>query len=217
MSDTSQKQDKTKVIDVTVPLQCLVKDSKLILTEASKVGFTGSPCLSWFSVNIQYHFMWTMSACRQGCQAFTTPVSERKRAWNYCTSSEASCIKSFLQTLSHYEYLSKVSMQLLQLWLLELHANHFTEAHWYIETVPFSLSLQLTGSSLSPRSLLLLVYKKWRQNRLSAQKKPGTDWDRSTLKVCFSPAALCHCISESVLQVYPLLSFPEGWFSDPAA
>lgn len=26
-----------KVIDVTVPLQCLVKDSKLILTEASKV------------------------------------------------------------------------------------------------------------------------------------------------------------------------------------
>lgn len=26
------------MIDVTVPLQCLVKDSKLILTEASKVG-----------------------------------------------------------------------------------------------------------------------------------------------------------------------------------
>lgn len=26
-----------KVIDVTVPLQCLVKDSKLLLTEASKV------------------------------------------------------------------------------------------------------------------------------------------------------------------------------------
>lgn len=37
VSDTSQKQEKAKVIDVTVPLQCLVKDSKLILTEASKV------------------------------------------------------------------------------------------------------------------------------------------------------------------------------------
>ena len=29
------------MIDVTVPLQCLVKDSKLILTEASKVGPRG--------------------------------------------------------------------------------------------------------------------------------------------------------------------------------
>ena len=29
------------MIDVTVPLQCLVKDSKLILTEASKVGARG--------------------------------------------------------------------------------------------------------------------------------------------------------------------------------
>lgn len=38
VSDTSQKQEKAKVIDVTVPLQCLVKDSKLILTESSKVG-----------------------------------------------------------------------------------------------------------------------------------------------------------------------------------
>lgn len=37
VSDTSQKQEKAKVIDVTVPLQCLVKDSKLILTESSKV------------------------------------------------------------------------------------------------------------------------------------------------------------------------------------
>lgn len=33
----SQKPEQAKVIDVTVPLQCLVKDSKLILTEASKV------------------------------------------------------------------------------------------------------------------------------------------------------------------------------------
>lgn len=35
--DTRQRQERAKVIDVTVPLQCLVKDSKLILTEASKV------------------------------------------------------------------------------------------------------------------------------------------------------------------------------------
>lgn len=37
VNDNSRKNEKVKVIDVTVPLQCLVKDSKLILTEASKV------------------------------------------------------------------------------------------------------------------------------------------------------------------------------------
>lgn len=37
VNDKSKKTEKVKVIDVTVPLQCLVKDSKLILTEASKV------------------------------------------------------------------------------------------------------------------------------------------------------------------------------------
>lgn len=37
VNDKSRKSEKVKVIDVTVPLQCLVKDSKLILTEASKV------------------------------------------------------------------------------------------------------------------------------------------------------------------------------------
>ncbi|KAB0397144.1 hypothetical protein E2I00_007763, partial [Balaenoptera physalus] len=36
VNDKSKKSEKVKVIDVTVPLQCLVKDSKLILTEASK-------------------------------------------------------------------------------------------------------------------------------------------------------------------------------------
>ncbi|XP_036205963.1 dnaJ homolog subfamily C member 11 isoform X2 [Myotis myotis] len=36
VNDKSRKSEKVKVIDVTVPLQCLVKDSKLILTEASK-------------------------------------------------------------------------------------------------------------------------------------------------------------------------------------
>lgn len=37
VTDNSRKNERAKVIDVTVPLQCLVKDSKLILTEASKV------------------------------------------------------------------------------------------------------------------------------------------------------------------------------------
>ena len=37
VTDNSQRQERAQVIDVTVPLQCLVKDSKLILTEASKV------------------------------------------------------------------------------------------------------------------------------------------------------------------------------------
>uniref|UniRef100_A0A3Q2YUJ9 DnaJ homolog subfamily C member 11 n=1 Tax=Hippocampus comes TaxID=109280 RepID=A0A3Q2YUJ9_HIPCM len=47
VSETSQKQEKSKVIDVTVPLQCLVKDSKLILTETSKAGLPGfyDPCV----------------------------------------------------------------------------------------------------------------------------------------------------------------------------
>uniref|UniRef100_A0A8C0K636 DnaJ homolog subfamily C member 11 n=1 Tax=Canis lupus dingo TaxID=286419 RepID=A0A8C0K636_CANLU len=40
VNDKSKKSEKVKVIDVTVPLQCLVKDSKLILTEASKVEHT---------------------------------------------------------------------------------------------------------------------------------------------------------------------------------
>lgn len=37
MTDNSRKHERAKVIDVTVPLQCLVKDSKLILTESAKV------------------------------------------------------------------------------------------------------------------------------------------------------------------------------------
>lgn len=43
VNDNSRKNEKVKVIDVTVPLQCLVKDSKLILTESSKVrGCSGT-------------------------------------------------------------------------------------------------------------------------------------------------------------------------------
>ncbi|KAL4658568.1 hypothetical protein GN956_G3177 [Arapaima gigas] len=47
VTNNSRRQEKAKVIDVTVPLQCLVKDSKLILTEASKVGLPGfyDPCV----------------------------------------------------------------------------------------------------------------------------------------------------------------------------
>ncbi|KAG7275561.1 hypothetical protein CRUP_014943 [Coryphaenoides rupestris] len=38
VTDTAgQRQQRAQVLDVTVPLQCMVKDSKLILTEASKV------------------------------------------------------------------------------------------------------------------------------------------------------------------------------------
>lgn len=33
-----ETQNKDEIIDVTIPLQCLVKDSKLILHEASKVS-----------------------------------------------------------------------------------------------------------------------------------------------------------------------------------
>uniref|UniRef100_A0A2K5JDG4 DnaJ homolog subfamily C member 11 n=1 Tax=Colobus angolensis palliatus TaxID=336983 RepID=A0A2K5JDG4_COLAP len=47
VNDKSRKSEKVEVIDVTVPLQCLVKDSKLILTEVSKAGLPGfyDPCV----------------------------------------------------------------------------------------------------------------------------------------------------------------------------
>uniref|UniRef100_A0A8D0UB01 DnaJ homolog subfamily C member 11 n=1 Tax=Sus scrofa TaxID=9823 RepID=A0A8D0UB01_PIG len=47
VSDRSKRHERVKAIDVTVPLQCLVRDSKLILTEASKAGLPGfyDPCV----------------------------------------------------------------------------------------------------------------------------------------------------------------------------
>ncbi|KAG5835476.1 hypothetical protein ANANG_G00244400 [Anguilla anguilla] len=47
VTDNSRRHERAKVIDVTVPLQCLVKDSKLILTETSKAGLPGfyDPCV----------------------------------------------------------------------------------------------------------------------------------------------------------------------------
>lgn len=59
VNDKSKKSEKAKVIDVTVPLQCLVKDSKLILTEASKAGLPGfyDPCVGEEkSLRVLYQF-----------------------------------------------------------------------------------------------------------------------------------------------------------------
>nr|XP_027803224.1 dnaJ homolog subfamily C member 11 [Marmota flaviventris] len=59
VNDKSKKREKVKVIDVTVPLQCLVKDSKLILTEASKAGLPGfyDPCVGEEkSLRVLYQF-----------------------------------------------------------------------------------------------------------------------------------------------------------------
>ncbi|XP_072464837.1 dnaJ homolog subfamily C member 11 isoform X1 [Notamacropus eugenii] len=59
VNDKSRKHEKVKVIDVTVPLQCLVKDSKLILTEASKAGLPGfyDPCVGEEkSLKVLYQF-----------------------------------------------------------------------------------------------------------------------------------------------------------------
>ncbi|XP_058848948.1 LOW QUALITY PROTEIN: dnaJ homolog subfamily C member 11-like [Acipenser ruthenus] len=63
VTDTSRKQEKAKVIDVTVPLQCLVKDSKLILTDACKSGLPGfyDPCVGEEkSLKVLYQFRGVM-------------------------------------------------------------------------------------------------------------------------------------------------------------
>ncbi|XP_004863759.1 dnaJ homolog subfamily C member 11 [Heterocephalus glaber] len=59
INDKSRRSEKVKVIDVAVPLQCLVKDSKLILTEASKAGLPGfyDPCVGEEkSLRVLYQF-----------------------------------------------------------------------------------------------------------------------------------------------------------------
>ncbi|XP_020786548.1 dnaJ homolog subfamily C member 11-like [Boleophthalmus pectinirostris] len=63
------KQEKNQVIDVTVPLQCLVKDSKLILTEASKAGLPGfyDPCVGEEkSLKLLYQFRGVMHQVLSG-------------------------------------------------------------------------------------------------------------------------------------------------------
>nr|XP_046191457.1 dnaJ homolog subfamily C member 11-like [Oncorhynchus gorbuscha] len=63
VTDNSTHQERAQVIDVTVPLQCLVKDSKLILTEASKAGLPGfyDPCVGEDkSLKLLYQFRGVM-------------------------------------------------------------------------------------------------------------------------------------------------------------
>ncbi|XP_076023278.1 dnaJ homolog subfamily C member 11a [Genypterus blacodes] len=69
VTDNSRKHERAKVIDVTVPLQCLVKDSKLILTEATKAGLPGfyDPCVGEEkSLKVLYQFRGVMHQVLSG-------------------------------------------------------------------------------------------------------------------------------------------------------
>ncbi|XP_036388244.1 dnaJ homolog subfamily C member 11 [Megalops cyprinoides] len=69
VTDNSRRHERAKVIDVTVPLQCLVKDSKLILTEASKAGLPGfyDPCVGEEkSLKLLYQFRGVMHQVLSG-------------------------------------------------------------------------------------------------------------------------------------------------------
>uniref|UniRef100_A0A3Q4B412 DnaJ homolog subfamily C member 11 n=1 Tax=Mola mola TaxID=94237 RepID=A0A3Q4B412_MOLML len=69
VTDNSRKHERAKVIDVTVPLQCLVKDSKLILTEATKSGLPGfyDPCVGEEkSLKVLYQFHGVMHQVLSG-------------------------------------------------------------------------------------------------------------------------------------------------------
>ncbi|XP_076862258.1 dnaJ homolog subfamily C member 11 [Brachyhypopomus gauderio] len=69
VTDSEQKQKCVQVIDVTVPLQCLVKNSKLILTEASKAGLPGfyDPCVGEEkSLKLLYQFRGVMHQVLSG-------------------------------------------------------------------------------------------------------------------------------------------------------
>uniref|UniRef100_A0A665T2N2 DnaJ homolog subfamily C member 11 n=1 Tax=Echeneis naucrates TaxID=173247 RepID=A0A665T2N2_ECHNA len=97
VSDTSQKQEKAKVIDVTVPLQCLVKDSKLILTEASKAGLPGfyDPCVGEEkSLKLLYQFRGVM---HQVISADTDPLRIPKQC-------------EYAATLYYYYIMAKAPM-----------------------------------------------------------------------------------------------------------
>uniref|UniRef100_A0A672JFA2 DnaJ homolog subfamily C member 11 n=1 Tax=Salarias fasciatus TaxID=181472 RepID=A0A672JFA2_SALFA len=69
VTDNSRRHERAKVIDVTVPLQCLVKDSKLILTEATKSGLPGfyDPCVGEEkSLKVLYQFRGVMHQVLSG-------------------------------------------------------------------------------------------------------------------------------------------------------
>lgn len=69
VTDNSRKHERAKVIDVSVPLQCLVKDSKLILTETTKSGLPGfyDPCVAEEkSLKVLYQFRGVMHQVLSG-------------------------------------------------------------------------------------------------------------------------------------------------------
>ncbi|CAL8340658.1 unnamed protein product [Merluccius merluccius] len=82
VTDTSQKQERAQVIDVTVPLQCMVKDSKLILTEASKVGLPGfyDPCVGEEkSLKLLYQFRGVLhQVLSADCEALRIPKQSHR-------------------------------------------------------------------------------------------------------------------------------------------
>ncbi|XP_063064466.1 dnaJ homolog subfamily C member 11a [Engraulis encrasicolus] len=80
VTDNSRRHERARVIDVTVPLQCLVKDSKLILTEASKGGLPGfyDPCVGEEkSLKVLYQFRGVM---HQVLSADTEPLRIPKQS-----------------------------------------------------------------------------------------------------------------------------------------
>uniref|UniRef100_A0A8C5CRW4 DnaJ homolog subfamily C member 11-like n=1 Tax=Gadus morhua TaxID=8049 RepID=A0A8C5CRW4_GADMO len=82
VTDTSQKQERAQVIDVTVPLQCMVKDSKLCLTEASKVGLPGfyDPCVGEEkSLKLLYQFRGVLhQVLSADCEALRIPKQSHR-------------------------------------------------------------------------------------------------------------------------------------------
>ncbi|KAK6472248.1 dnaJ-like protein subfamily C member 11 [Huso huso] len=112
VTDTSRKQEKAKVIDVTVPLQCLVKDSKLILTDAAnplplslccplQSGLPGfyDPCVGEEkSLKVLYQFRGVMHQNLSGdTEALRIP---KQCKWSYIHLCESVC----LEIQRHLEY-----------------------------------------------------------------------------------------------------------------